>query len=291
MSPLNRREFLIAGGGFALLAACGSGDDGADAPVKVDDPNGPSGEVNKPGSRLNVVVASYIHVAGIDERVTLAFLNDEASGPIIPDESVRFTIGGEEVPAELHTDGIPLPYFLLRKRFDSPGFVTVQATMGDKRGETTVEVVDAANAQVALVGRPMISTPTPTVTDARGVDPICTSKPACPLHEVSLDAALAEKRPLAVLFATPARCQSQLCGPVLDNLLTVREGFADKVGFVHVEIFAARTGNDLAPAVRASNIQSEPFLFLVGPDGIVRERLDNAYDRTEARSALERLLA
>lgn len=289
MPPLNRREFLIAGGGFALLAACGSGDDdGAAPPVKVDNPDD---QVNKPGSRLNLVVASYIHVAGIDERVTLAFLNDEASGPITPDESVRFTIDGQEVPAELHTDGIPLPYFLLRKRFDSPGFVTVQATMGDKRGDTTIEVVDPAKAEVALVGSPMISTPTPTVADARGVDPICTRDPACPLHDISLDTALAQKRPLAVLFATPARCQSQLCGPVLDNLLTVREGFADKVGFLHVEIFASRTGNDLAPAVQASKIQSEPFLFLVGADGTVRERLDNAYDRTEARSALDRLLA
>jgi len=288
MSPLNRREFLIASAGFALLAACGSGDDGAAPPVKVDNPDD---EVNKPGSRLNLVVASYIHVAGIDERVTLAFLNDNASGPITPDDSVRFTIDGQEVPAELHTDGIPLPYFLLRRRFERPGFVTVQATMGDKQGETTVEVVDPAKAEVALIGRPMISTPTPTVADSRGVEPICTREPLCPLHEISLDTALAQKRPLTVLFATPARCQSQLCGPVLDNLLTVREGFADKVDFIHVEIFATRTGNELAPAVQASKIQSEPFLFLVGADGIVRERLDNAYDRTEARSALERLLA
>lgn len=287
MSPLNRREFLFAGAGFALLAACGSsGDDGST--VKVTEPDG---DVNRPGSRLNLVVASYIHVAGVDERITLAFLNDDASGPITPDESVRFTLDGDEVPAELHTDGIPLPYFLLRHRFDTPGFVTVKATMGDKSGETAIQVIDPATSKVALPGRPMIATPTPTVADARGVDPICTREPACPLHEVSLDEALTQGRPLAVLFATPARCQSQLCGPVLENLLAVREGFADRVGFVHVEIFAARTGNELAPAVKASKIEQEPFLFLVGADGVVRDRLDNAFDRTEARTALDRLLS
>ncbi|MGH9164534.1 MAG: hypothetical protein ACRDZW_03335 [Acidimicrobiales bacterium] len=287
MSPMNRREFLVAGAGFALLAACGSSKDD-EATVKVADPDG---EVNKPGSRLNLVVASYTHVTGLDERVTMAFLNDDASGPLKPDAAVRFTIDGQDVPSELHTDGIPLPYFLIRHRFDKAGIIMVGATMGDKAGETALQVVDPGSVALALPGRPMIATPSPTTVDARGVDPICTREPACPLHEVSLDAALAEKRPLAVLFATPARCQSKLCGPVLDTLVAERDGFADRVRFIHIEIYAARTGDTLAPAVQASHLEQEPILFLVGADGVVRERLDNAYDRTEARAALGRLVS
>lgn len=68
----------------------------------------------------------------------------------------------------------------------------------------------------------MIAVPTPTIADARGTNPICTRQPQCPFHNVSLDAALKERRPLVVLFATPARCQTDTCGPVLDVLLEER---------------------------------------------------------------------
>lgn len=293
MTTLTRRKFLLAGAGAVLLAACGSGGggDGDEITVPEPEPEPDDTPVNRPGSRLNLVVASYVHASGIDERVTLALLNDDASGPLRPDGPVTFAIDGAEVPAELHADGIPLPYFLIRHRFEQPGVVSVKASAGGRSGEAALQVLDPAGIRVPIPGRPMISTPTPTVADARGVDPICTAEPACPLHEVSLDAALAEGRPVALLFATPARCQSRLCGPVLDNLLAQRDAFGDRVRFVHAEIFATRTGTGLAPAVQAYHLESEPFLFLAGADGIVRERIDNAFDRTEVAAALGRLVA
>lgn len=289
MAPLSRREFLLAGAGAAVLAACGSsGDQGATVTVPAP---APDPEVNRPGSRLNLVVASYVHTTGIDERVTLALLNDDASGPFVPAGPVTFTIDGAEVAAERHDDGIPLPYYLVRRRFDAPGTVMVTVTAGGKSGEAPVVVTDPAAVKIPFPGRPMVATPSPTRADARGVDPICTAEPACPLHEVSIDQALAESRPLAVLFATPARCQSRLCGPVLDNLVAQRDAFADGVRFAHVEIYSTRTGSDLAPAVQAYGLDNEPMLFLAGADGVVRERIDNAYDLTEVRTALGRLVA
>jgi hypothetical protein len=180
----------------------------------------------------------------------------------------------------------------VRHRFAKPGFATVGASYEDRTAEAALQVVDPATTMVPFPGKPMIPTPTPTVADARGVNPICTRQPACPLHDVSLDAALAERRPVAVLFATPALCQSRLCGPVLENLLAHRDAFADRVRFVHVEIFKALDRNaPTTEAVQAYHLEQEPFLFLAGADGVVRERLDNAYDRVEARQALERLVA
>ena len=281
---MTRRQFLLTGAGLAVAAACGR-DDGDDEPVRVARP----GEDGK--GPLNLVVASFVHVAGIDERVTVAFLNAEGTGPLKPEGPVQLSIEGTPLATELHDEGIELPYLLARHRFPSPGFVKVRAAYDGRTAEAALEVVDPAAAKVPFPGRPMVSTPTPTVADPKGVNPICTRQPACPLHDVSLDAVLAEQRPVAVLFATPALCQSRLCGPVLDNLLAVREPFADRVRFVHVEIYDSPAGKTLAPAVKAYNLQMEPVLFLAGADGVVRERLDNAYDRREARAALERLVA
>lgn len=282
---MNRREFLLAGAGLAFVAACGSKDDDDDVVARVTDSSGTTAPTG-----LNLVVATYFHVAGIDERVTAAIINAEGTGPVPLDDSVELSIDGEPVETTIHKEGTPLPYMLVHHRFAAPGVAMLKATFKGASGEAAVQVVDANALKVPSPGKPMLSTPSPTAADTLGVDPICTAEPICPLHEVSLDAALAEKRPLAVLFSTPARCQSQFCGPVLDTLTGQREAFADKVRFLHVEIWKTRTGNELAPTVAAYGLEQEPVLFLVGADGLVRERLDNAYDRVEARAALERLV-
>ena len=283
--PLSRRQFLLAGAGLAFAAAACGRDSGEGADVQV--PRPPAGE----GPRtLNLVLASYVHVAGIDQRVAVAFLNEDATGPFRPTAPVRFAIDGQAVTAEQHDDGTPLPYYVIRHRFDRPGYPSVEASYEGRTAKAALEVMDASTARVPFPGKPMISVPTPTVADPRGVNPICTRQPTCPLHDVSLDAALAERRPLAVLFATPALCQSRICGPVLDTLLSQRDAFADRVRFIHVEIFKTLERNGpVAEALQAYGLQQEPFLFLAGADGVVRERLDNAYDRTELRQALERL--
>ncbi len=284
MSAMNRREFLLAGAGLTVLAACGS-KKGDDVVAKVTDPSGTKAK------RLNLVVATYFHVAGIDERVTAAIINAEGSGPVPLDGPVELTIDGQRVESTTHTDGTPLPYLLVHHRFAAPGVAMLRATFKGATGEAALQVVDPATLRVPFPGKPLISAPSPTAAATLGVDPICTADPVCPLHEVSLDAALAEKRPLAVLFSTPARCQSRFCGPVLDTLVEQHSAFGDKVRFLHVEIYKARTGSELAPTVSAYGLEQEPILFLAGADGVVRERLDNAYDRVELKAALARLVS
>ena len=280
----------MAGASLVVLAACGSSTKD-DATVKVTEPSDTSPKKAGPSS-FNLVVASYVHVAGAEQRITLAFLNEEGTGPVKPEGPVRITIDGEVVASELHADGsLELPYLLVHHRFEKPGVAAVKANYRGAESKAALEVSDPTKAAAPLVGQPLLSVPTPTVADARGVDPICTRDPQCPLHEVSLDTALAEKRPLALLFSTPARCQSRLCGPVLDNLLAHREAFAGRVRMIHAEIYAARTGTTLTPAMKAYGLTQEPFLFLAGADGVIRQRLDNAFDRTEAGQALERLVS
>lgn len=291
MAAMNRREFLLAGAGLALVAACGGGDDGDGEVARVSTPDGE----NRAGTTLNVVPVSYLHVAGIDQRLALGVLNDAGTGPMALKGDVEVTIGGAPVEAVVHSgNGTPIPYLLVRHRFDAPGPVMAKVTMEGRAGEAAVDVKDPAQVQLPIPGRPMIVTPSPTPANTMGVDPICTRKPACPLHDVSLDAALAEQRPLAVLFSTPALCQSQFCGPVLDNLLSQQAEFGDRVRFLHVEIYADLSGTqNLAPTVKAYHLEEagEPLLFLAGADGVVRDRIDNAFDRVEAKAALEQLVA
>lgn len=279
---LTRRGFLLAGAGLAVAAACGGGDN----PIDVAD------EDDSASANVSLVLASYVHVAGIDQRVALALIR--ADGPERTDDPLEVVFHGPDgkqspsLTAEWHRDGIDLPYVPLRHRFEAPGIYEARTRYRGKDLTAAVRVNDTS-VPVPFTGKPLISVPTPTTADHQGVEPICTRDPACPLHETSLDAALAVQRPVALLFSTPARCKSRLCGPVLENLLAAREAFADRVQFIHVEIYQQASSEKLAPAVEAYKLPGEPFLFLAGSDGVVRERLDNAYDRAEVREALTAL--
>lgn len=152
-------------------------------------------------------------------------------------------------------------------------------------------MVDPATVTTPIPGKPMPSVKTPTIADAMGVNPLCTASPACPWHDVSLDAALTEKRPVVFYVGTPARCQTKTCGPVLNVLLSHRAAFESKVRFVHLEVYKTLTGEETIPAIDALHLESEPWIFLIGADGVIRDRYAGPVDRAEALAGLTKLVS
>jgi hypothetical protein len=292
--PIGRRTFLAGSAALVVAAACGDDkSDSADRP-EITVTSG------KPNDQDNVLVASVpILATAPDERVALILLKGQ--DPIAADAKVEILFGqvqGQSVSTtigpftpERHADGLPRPYHLVRATFPAPGNYAIKATIDGNEALAALEAVDPNTQGPPKVGQALVSVPTPTPADKRGVDPICTASPQCPLHDVSLDAALAEKKPLVVLFGTPAFCKTNTCGPVLDIMLAEMKAFADRARFLHVEIYTDRTAKTTTPAVDAYKLPGEPFLFLAGADGVVRERIAGPYDRAEFRSAVEKLLA
>jgi hypothetical protein len=292
-SPVGRRAFVMGGAAMLAAAACGK-DQGSSSRPSV------SVTSTKPSTQLNMLVASVpVLATTTDERVALLLLRGQDavpdSGPVqvlfgkVEGQTVGTTVG--PVTAERHGEGLPRPYYLARATFPAPGNYAIKATVDGKDVLAALEAIDPAADGPPRPGQPLTSVATPTPSDHRGVDPICTASPQCPLHDVSLDAALAEKKPLAVLFGTPAFCKTNTCGPVLDVMLAEMKPFADRARFLHVEIYTDRTTKTTTPAVDAYKLPGEPFLFLAGADGVVRQRLAGPYDRVEFRQAMEKLLA
>ena len=73
----------------------------------------------------------------------------------------------------------------------------------------------------------------------------------CPLHTQSLSTVIGAGKPVAALFATPARCQSAYCAPVLDEFLDTIKPYGDQIVPVHIEIYQKPTGTALVPTVEA----------------------------------------
>jgi hypothetical protein len=308
---LSRRQFLTAAGATLALAACGGGDDKADstttsttgcavpADTSVADPgDGPVTDTS------NLVLANFfggpLFVPGQPLRAPFGIA--DAEGLLTVDQTppvVRVSIyssDGKEVGRPLaiarHSSGLERAYFPLVTTVPEPGIYTVRSQLGPgDASEMHIQVNTPDQIAVVQPGEAFPSLETPTASDARGVNPICTASPACPLHDVTAAQVLTEGKPLALLVATPAFCQVTICGPVLDVLLEARSCRPD-VHFLHLEVYAdPRSGNldQYAPAVVELGLQLEPCLFLVGSDGKVARRLDAIYDADELRSVLAEL--
>jgi hypothetical protein len=278
--PIDRRNFLVAGAGLLAAGAVGLGC---------------SSTASKPKG-FAVLANTFDFITGIDQRVAVA-LADNTGNPLPLAGPVTIAIGplngplGPAETASLHGDGLANPYLMVRHQFASPGTYTVRASYQGARADLPIQVIDPSATQIPVAGKPMISVPSPTTNAPLGVNPVCTAQPPCPFHQVSLDAALARHRPIALQFATPALCQSRFCGPVLDNLVAVHQPFADRVTFIHCEIFTDLGGQTSTAPVTAYHLEHEPMLLVAGADGVVRDRLDNAVDRGEFTDVLTRLVS
>jgi len=178
--------------------------------------------------------------------------------------------------------------YVARPVLDHAGVWQVEATV---KGQKAPFLIDVNEAPAVIVpGAAAPRDPSPTTTDTLGVDPICTRDPACPLHTQSLSTVIGAGKPVAALFATPARCQSAYCAPVLDEFLDVIKGYGDRIVPVHIEIYQKSTGTALVPTVDAWKLPSEPWLFGISGDGTVQSRIDGAFGGTEMKALLDALV-
>jgi hypothetical protein len=132
---------------------------------------------------------------------------------------------------------------------------------------------------------------TPTVADVGG-DPakIDTRVPPDQMHDVDF-ADVVGKKPVVLVFATPALCQSRVCGPVVDAAQQVADSYKGKADFIHMEIW---NDNDIAkgprPQVEAYHLESEPWAFLIDRKGTIRDRIEGAFGVSELEEAMRKIV-
>ncbi|HEU4701693.1 MAG TPA: hypothetical protein VFS37_04355 [Conexibacter sp.] len=154
-------------------------------------------------------------------------------------------------------------------------------------GAATVTV--RKRSPVPDVGDPAPRIHTPTLASVGGdVAQIDTRVPPSRLHDVDFFDVVG-RRPVALLFATPALCRSRVCGPVADEAVQLQTAYGDRMAFIHTEVYVDNDPNKgLRPQLRAFGLSSEPWLFVIDAHGRVAARLEGAFGIDEFREAIER---
>lgn len=151
-----------------------------------------------------------------------------------------------------------------------------------------VDRPDAAGLPPAVGERaPRVSTPTLAKVAGEAERISTRQPPAEELLKTDLNDVYGEK-PVALLFATPALCQSRVCGPVVDILAEVRAELGDEqVAFIHNEIYREnRIDRGLRPEPARYRIPTEPWLFVLDDTGRVAERIEGAFSADELKAAI-----
>jgi hypothetical protein len=286
---LSRRNFLGLAGGIVVLAACGSNGDNSGSGASTLTHEHGEGQLTELSP---AVVSSDLYVSTTPQRFAFAMLAKEgyaSQGNARLAAAPSGTKPSVFVDTTLHEAGLPARrgVYVAEMTLDKEGIWDGIADRGGEKLPFAFQVKAKADAPTVGATAPTAASPTPA--NPLGVEPICTRTPMCPLPVLSLDTIIGKGKPVAVLFATPARCQSQYCGPVLDSLLPLVDTYKDRIDIVHVDIYKNLRTDETSPTVTAWHLPSEPWLFGVNPSGTITARLDGAFGQDEMRALLDSL--
>lgn len=280
---IDRRTFLAGSAVLAALGACGSAEPQGLEPARlgVRFPDGfraPSVAVANSGpQRFPFVIIADDGLPMITNSPESIVIDVLREGELITTETVIARGVGQFTP-----------YYPLVFTPTEVGSYVARTDFSDL--DVEFAVVDRSDTPLVQVGEPMPPFDTPTFDDARGVDPICTRTEACPFHQLTLTEALTNGKPTALLIATPAFCQTDVCGPSLEFVIDAAADRSD-INVIHAEVyeeFAADVADinngglpAVAPVIEALGLEFEPSLFAIDAAGIIVGAHHFAFDREE----------
>lgn len=187
--------------------------------------------------------------------------------------------------------------------FDRPGEwgLRVEASAADGARLLAGSRVDVARtAATPAIGAPAPRSANKTAGDAANLSEITSdTTPDADLYRKTVADALDEGRPLLVAFATPAYCRTATCGPQLNAVKNLKNRYAERASFIHVEVYdnpaeirqsgisAART----SPIVEEWGLPSEPWTFVIDADGAIAAKYEGFADENELDAAIREVLS
>ncbi len=261
---------LLAG---LLLAACGNGTSGI------------------------AIVGSTDSTIGIGpQRLILAWVDEDQTPQGGPDIPVAITVtragsGYTEVPGEWvwSIEGVR-GYYVAYIDFDQPG--NYEVALVPEEGDPTPATPITVNETVTVpeIGQLPPASLSKTYPDLPLVELSTDPDPEPRFYEITVAEAVTAGEPALIVFASPAFCQTAVCGPTLDIVKQIAASHPE-LTIVHVEVFdnldqAAGGTLDVVGAVTEWGLPSEPWVFVTTASGRIGARFEGAVSPAELNAAL-----
>ena len=190
--------------------------------------------------------------------------------------------------------------------FDQPGLwqVQVAAEVDGRTLTTRSDFVVLDDSKVPEVGDPAPRTVN-HLPGAEGVPPTGIDSradggevPDTILHDTTVADAIGAGRPVMVVVSTPVYCVSRFCGPITESVEALAGSYADRMAFVHLEVwkdFEAKQVNKaaaewIAPGESIEGAR-EPWVFVVDAAGTISHRYGNVVSDAELDQAVQDVLS
>ena len=290
-----RRVFVLTVLLIALATACGGGEDKT---------------VLELGDKEITPIPGNSELVVGPNRFAVAFIDAE-NNPIAGESgtSVHFSLFGPDGTAKGEQDArfvwaIPdeTGVWTAGVNFDQAGQWKVEALLRRGGDEKTVafSFTVLERGQAPMIGDPAPPTENLTLGQEPNIKRVSTDEnPDLAFYQLTVAEALQAGKPFVVIFATPAFCQTRFCGPILDNVKSVRPEFADRVNFINIEpyeldadgrLVTDEQGIKVAQPMLDWELQTEPWVFVVGADGRIADRFEGAASPEDLREAIQAAL-
>ncbi len=293
---LTRRAMLA--GAAATLAACASG--GSTTEAATSDLPSPGATVPLPNA--SDAVQGALAAAGLEDAelaltpqstwnellvgltTDLLLVVSDDQGELVTDpvDVWLVDLDGEVVTGpltttwypddRLPTEGLHAVEVALGAEQSGTFDLVVATSDGSRAGSAGINAILPEESVAPATGSAIPAVQTPTTDDEMGLEELCTREENCGLHDVSLDEALGGDVPVVLCVSTPKFCATAICGPVLEDVLSVSEDDdLPEATFIHVEPYE---DEDLTPIPLVEELQlpTEPWTWVLEPDGTIVDR-------------------
>jgi hypothetical protein len=260
----------------------------------------------------SLALASSVFTTGGDSRMAFGMINqdgapvygptavyvaptpgDPAEGPFLAPADVLLTEPRYRSEQAATTEDPFVAVYGAEVDFPKRGQYAVLAATrkadGALTGATNTVTVSTADADpIPAVGEKAPVVHTDTLETVKGDEALLdTRQPPSDMHEVDF-ADVVGKEPVALLFATPQLCASQVCGPVADIALQMKASYGDRMKFIHQEVWVDNdTTKGLREPLKQFNLPTEPWLFVVDKTGKITARLEGSIGVAQFEEAVK----
>ena len=159
-----------------------------------------------------------------------------------------------------------------------------------------IQVAEFSNTpSVGSIAPPSINK---TIDKVVSIDQLTSDlNPDPDLYKITVSEAIHSSIPSLVIFATPAFCSTSTCGPQVQVLKMLKDMYAHRANFIHIEVWdnpheidGNIANGKLSPILDEWGIQTEPWSFVLDSYGIVSSKFEGFATEQELSEALKTTL-